>query len=282
MENNQKTIDWQGHRGARGLVPENSIPSFLKALEYPIKTLELDVAVSKDNQIIISHEPWFSHHICSKPDSTEVSKAEEKSLLIMEMTYEEIKAFDCGSRGNERFPEQQKMKTFKPSLRDMVKEIEAFCEKNNRELPFYNIEIKSHPNYYDSLVPQPTVFVQLVLKEVNELGIYDRSNLQSFDVNVLKEINKQDSKIPVAYLIESINSFEENIKLLDFQPSIYSPYHIFVHQGLVNEVRAKNMKLIPWTVNEVDRMKELISLGVDGIITDYPNKIEEVISNLEE
>ena len=282
MENNQKTIDWQGHRGARGLIPENSIPSFLKALEYPIKTLELDVAVSKDNQIIISHEPWFSHHICSKPDSTEVTKAEEKSLLIMEMTYEEIKAFDCGSRGNERFPEQQKMNTFKPSLKEMVTEVEAYCKKNNRELPFYNIEIKSHPDYYDTLVPNPTAFVQLVLKDINELGIYDRSNLQSFDVNVLNEINKQDSKIPVAYLIESLNSFEENLKLLDFQPSIYSPYHIFVHQELVNKVRAKNMKLIPWTVNETDRMKELIALGVDGIITDYPNKIEEATSKTEE
>lgn len=278
MNKSSQKFDWQGHRGARGLLPENSIPSFLKALEFSVKTLELDVVVSKDNQIIISHEPWFSQHICSKPDSSHVTPLEEKDLLIMNMTYEEIKTYDCGSRGNERFPEQQKMATYKPSLKDMVRPVEAYCEMNNRDLPFYNIEIKSQPEFYDSLVPNPTTFVKLVLKEIKELGIYDRCNLQSFDINTLNEIHNQDPKIPVAYLIESLKSFEENLKMLDFVPDIYSPYHIFVHKELVENVHSKKMKLIPWTVNEVERMKELIELGVDGIITDYPNKIEQVLS----
>lgn len=280
MNDTPSKIDWQGHRGARGLLPENSIPSFLKALEYPVKTLELDVVVSKDNQIIVSHEPWFSQHICSKPDSSAVTPFDEKNLLIMTMTYEEIKTFDCGSRGNERFPEQQKMQVYKPSLKDMVNAVETYCKEKKRSLPFYNIEIKSEPEYYDTLVPNPSVFVKLVLQEVNETGIYSRCNLQSFDINILNEIHRQDPKIPVAYLIETINSLEENLKLLDFQPGIYSPYHIFVNQELVDKVHSKNMKLIPWTVNEVVRMKELIDLGVDGIITDYPDRIETAYSNM--
>ncbi len=278
-ENMDTSFDWQGHRGARGLLPENSIPSFLKALEFPIKTLELDVVVSKDNQIIVSHEPWFSQHICNKPDGSPVTPLDEKNLPIMSLTYEEIKAFDCGSRGNERFPEQQKMKVYKPSLKDMVNEVEAHCKKINRALPFYNIEIKSQPEYYDTLTPNPTVFVKLVLQEVNDLGIYDRCNLQSFDINILNEIRKQDPKIPVAYLIESLKSFEENLKLIEFKPDIYSPYHIFVHKALVEDIHAQKMKLIPWTVNELDRMKELIELGVDGIITDYPNLIENAVAD---
>ncbi len=278
MESSPSKIDWQGHRGARGLLPENTIPSFLKALQYPVKTLELDIVVSKDNQIIISHEPWFSAHICSKQDSSHVTSVEEKSLLIREMTYEEIKTYDCGSRGNKHFPEQQKMKVFKPSLKDMVNSIESYCAQNNRDLPFYNIEIKSQPEYYDTLVPKPVTFVQMVLKEIKKIGIYNRCNLQSFDINVLNEIHKQDSEIPVAFLIETLKSFEENLKLLDFEPDIYSPYHIFVNKELVENVHAKNMKLIPWTVNEVERMKELIDLGVDGIITDYPNLIENAVS----
>ncbi len=278
MNNTSKEIDWQGHRGARGLLPENTIPSFLKALEYPVKTLELDVVVSKDNEIIISHEPWFSAHFCSKPDSSFITSQDEKNLLIMEMAYEEIKTYDCGSRGNENFPEQKKMKVFKPSLKDMVSSIESYCSTNNRELPFYNIEIKSQTSYYDTLVPNPSNFVQLILEAIKETGIYNRCNLQSFDINVLNEIHKQDPKIPVAYLIETLKSFEENLKLLDFAPDIYSPYHIFVNEELVKNVHAKNMKLIPWTVNEVERMKELIDLGVDGIITDYPNRIDLAVS----
>ncbi len=276
MESSSPKFDWQGHRGARGLLPENTIPAFLKALEFPVKTLELDVVVSKDNEVIISHEPWFSQHICSKLNGSPITPLEEKDLLIRNMTYEEIKSFDCGSRGNERFPEQQKINVYKPSLADMVKAAESYCAENNRELPFYNIEIKSQPEYYDSLVPNPTAFVTLVLKEVNDLGIYKRSNLQSFDINILNEINRQDPKIPVAYLIESLKSYEENLKQLEFKPDIYSPYHIFVHKALVEEIHSQKMKLIPWTVNEVERMKELIDLGVDGIITDYPNRIELV------
>ncbi len=280
MDSSKPTIDWQGHRGARGLLPENTIPSFLKALEFPVKTLELDVAVSKDNRIIISHEPWFSHYICSKPDGSPVTPFEEKDFLILNMTYDEIKTFDCGSRGNERFPEQQKMEAFKPSLKDMIAAVDSFCKKNNRELPFFNIEIKSQPEYYDTLVPNPVDFVKLMLKEINETGIQGRCNLQSFDTNVLNEIRRQNTSIPVAFLIETLNSFEENLKLLGFQPEIYSPYHIFVNEELVEKVHAKNMKLIPWTVNEVDRMKELIALGVDGIITDYPNRIVAAVSGL--
>ncbi len=275
MDKMQITFDWQGHRGARGMVPENSIPSFLKALEYPVKTLELDVVVSKDNKVIISHEPWFSHHICSKPDTSQVNADEEKDLLIMDMTYAEIKAFDCGSRGNDKFPEQQKMKVYKPSLKEMISSVEFYCSNNDRPKPYYNIEIKSNPEFYDTLVPSPENFVKLVLKEIKETGIYGRCNLQSFDINVLNEIHRQNPEIPVAYLIESMKSFEENLALLNFQPEIYSPYHMFVNKELVEKVHAKNMKLIPWTVNEVDRMRELLKLGVDGIITDYPNRIAE-------
>ena len=99
-----QTFDWQGHRGCRGLVPENTIPAFLKALEFPqVKTLELDLAVSKDHELIVSHEPWMSEGICTKPDGTPVLKAEAMSLKIFEMTYDEIKQYDCGSRGNARF-----------------------------------------------------------------------------------------------------------------------------------------------------------------------------------
>lgn len=273
-----REIDWQGHRGARGLLPENTIPAFLKALEYPlVKTLELDVAVSKDSQIIVSHEPWFSHHICTKPDGTPVTEAEEKDLKIYEMTYEEIKGYDCGLRGNERFPEQEKMAVYKPSLKDMVKAADARAKELDRPLPYYDIEIKSHAKYYDVFTPQPDIFVSIVLAELKAMNLTKRVTLQSFDMEILEAINRQSPDIVTAQLIENQDSFKENLKRLSFKPTIYSPYFEMVTRQLVEEVHAEGMSLVPWTVNEVTDMKRLWYLGVDGIITDYPNRIEEAV-----
>jgi len=113
-------FDWQGHRGARGLVPENTVPAFLKALSLNVRTLEMDAAISQNGDVIISHEPWFSHEISTTPDGQEVSDENEKNYLLHQMTTEDIQAFDVGSRGNARFPEQQKMTIHKPTLNEVV------------------------------------------------------------------------------------------------------------------------------------------------------------------
>ncbi len=271
-------FDWQGHRGARGLLPENTIPAFLKALEFPqVRTLELDLAVSKDQILIVSHDPWLSHHISSHPDGQPVLREEEDQLRILEMTYEALKAYDCGLRGNARFPEQQPMAVHKPSLKDMVTTVEDFCKKNSHPLPLYNIEIKSRPEWYDSLVPPPAAFVQLLLQDLQALGIKDRSCVQSFDPEVMRELHRQDATQTNAFLIENLEGFDKNMAKLDFTPSIYSPYFMFVDSSLVQQVHQRGMQLIPWTVNEVPQMKQLMELGVDGIITDYPNRIAEAI-----
>jgi len=265
--------DWQGHRGARGLLPENTIPSFIKALEFNVMTLELDVAVSKDKQIIVSHEPWFNHKICNKPDGTPVTEAEEKSLRIYDMTYEEIKTYDCGSRGNERFPDQQPMKVFKPSFMEMVGNVDLYCEQNNLRKPRFNIEIKSQPDYYDKMTPQPKEFVALMLNEIDLLGIKDRCNLQSFDFNILRAIRKVDKEISTAALVDNTKGIKANIDLLGYTPENYSPYYMLLNEDAINLAHEMGMKVVPWTVNDPEVMKKLKDLGVDGIITDYPNLI---------
>ncbi|MEM1320849.1 MAG: glycerophosphodiester phosphodiesterase family protein [Bacteroidota bacterium] len=268
----KKPIDWQGHRGARGILPENTIPAFIKALEY-VTTLELDLAVSQDGRTIVSHEPWMSSHICQPPDGRNVEEAEQMELLIYKMDYETIKQYDCGSRGNERFEEQQKMATYKPSLMDMVSNVELHCEKNSQTRPHYNIELKSQEEWYDSLCPAPQRFVQLVLEEIKLLDINDRVNLQSFDINILQEIRKQDKEMPIAYLIENLDSLDKNLEKLGFIPEIYSPYYMLLNKELIQQIHDKGMQLIPWTVNDPEVMKRLVAEGVDGIITDYPNLI---------
>jgi len=264
-------LSWQGHRGARGLSPENTIPSFLKAVEYSITTLELDVAVSKDKQLIVTHEPWFNPAICSMPNGSPMTKKTGKKLNIYQMTYEEIKRYDCGSRGNERFPEQVATKAYKPSMRDMVVAVDAHCRAKGIDLPKYNIEIKSEPEYYGVYTPSPAAFVAIVLKEVKQLGIANRCNLQSFDIAILKEIHQQDASMPQAYLIENSSSLEDNLAKINFVPNIYSPYYKLLTKEKIQVLHDKGIKVIPWTVNNGDAVRELIAMGVDGIITDYPN-----------
>lgn len=270
----KSAIKWQGHRGCRGLLPENTIPAFIKALEFSqVNTLELDVVVSKDKQIIVSHEAWFSEHISSHPNGNPVLEKEAKSLRLYNMTYDEIKKYDVGIRGNERFPDQKMIPVYKPSFKDMVQAVETHCEINQLPLPYYDIEIK----YKEHYTPSPKEFVQLMIAEIEALGIKKRVNLQSFNITVLEEIHQQDEEIIIAYLVENLQTFKKNLTYLSFKPDIYSPYFKSVTPLLVKNVHKQNMKIIPWTVNEVKDMKKMIRLGVDGVITDYPNRIEEAM-----
>ncbi len=270
-------FDWQGHRGCRGLLPENTIPAFLKALEFPqVTTLELDLAVSKNGELIVSHEPWMSESTCSKPDGTPVTKAEAMGLRIMDMTYEEIKLYDCGSRGNARFPQQQKMKVHKPSLEDMVMAVRQHCEAKKMIMPRFNIEIKSHPDGDGIFTPKVDDFAKLVVAELERLKISDRSCIQSFDVRPLQAVKKLAPTLTLALLVENEDGFEKNLQLLGFQPDIYSVDYKLLRKRDVKALHRQGIKVIPWTVNDLKSMKKLRRWKVDGIITDYPNLIAEI------
>jgi len=181
----KSSFDWQGHRGARGLAPENTLPGFQKALEFPITTLELDLAVSRDSQLVVSHEPWFSASICSHPDGRPVGEEEEQELNIFQMAYAEVATFDCGSRAHAGFPEQEPVATPKPRLWEVVALADSICNSRNRAPVRLNIEIKSRKEWDGIYTPGPAVFSELVHAELKELGIEDRACVQSFDPRVL-------------------------------------------------------------------------------------------------
>lgn len=267
-------FDWQGHRGCRGLLPENTVPAFLKALEFPeVVTLELDLGVSKDNQLIVSHEPWFNPDICRQANGDSIAKRDAEKWLIYQMTAAEIREFDCGSWGNSRFPQQQKMKTYKPVLREVVEAVRA--KYPNRAVR-WNMEIKSRPEWDGVRTPPIEVFARLVADELKNLGLEKQTTVQSFDVRALQAIHRLNPDLRLAQLIENVQGFEANLKQLGFTPAIYSPYYLFVNKKLVRQCRERGVQLIPWTVNDVPAMRRLIRLGVDGIITDYPDKIAAV------
>ena len=272
-------IQVQGHRGERGHLPENTIPAFLGALEKGVDVLELDVVISKDHMVVVSHEPFMSSLYVQMPAGDSISKSEEKSYNLYEMDYDSIRQFDTGSKGNKNFPQQRKMKTYKPLLSEMIDSIEAEVAKKGMKPVKYNIEIKSVPDEYGIYQPQPEEFVDLVMQVIKDKNLEDKINIQSFDPVPLNSLRKKYPEIEIAYLVGD-GELEENLKALDFTPEIYSPHFGMVKDSSdVRAVHLKNMKLIPWTVNNEEDIKRMIKLKVDGIITDYPERVLEKVKS---
>jgi glycerophosphoryl diester phosphodiesterase len=263
----------QGHRGCRGLMPENTISAMLKAIDLGVTTLETDAVITKDKKVILSHEPFFNHEIATKPDGSYVTGAEEKLLNIYRMNYEDIKKFDIGLKPHPRFPQQQKLKAYKPLLAEMIDSVEAYYKKNNRPRPQYNIETKSLPLTDNVYHPAPAEFVELLVEVIRSKQIEDRVIIQSFDFRTLQYLHKKYPKIKTAILIEDYDkrSLDEQLKALGFMPTIYSPEYSLVNQPLIKACHELDIKIIPWTVNTKEEIERLRSLGVDGIISDYPN-----------
>jgi glycerophosphoryl diester phosphodiesterase len=262
-------FELQGHRGARGLYPENSIPGFLAALDLQVNTLEMDVVISKDGKVVVSHEPWMSSVICW--DLRDRPVPEGRGLNIYQMTYDEVSNHNCGSQPHPDFPHQTKIPVFKPLLDEVIAEAEAFILEKELPAVWYNIEIKSTPDGDGVFHPAPKEFVRLVLEVVKAGGIADRTIIQSFDVRALQEAKEQAPDIPVALLIADSKGFERDLEKLGFVPEIYSPQYKLVTSAMVKNCRENRIRIIPWTVNEEEDMIELLEMGVDGIITDFPD-----------
>jgi glycerophosphoryl diester phosphodiesterase len=274
----QTPFDWQAHRGGRGIMPENSLPAFRKSLEIrEIATLELDVVVSKDRQVVVSHEPFFSADFCLAPGGKEIAKGDEKKHNLYQLTYAEIKQYDCGSKGNKAYPEQQKMPVAKPLLSEVLQMAEQYCRDNNRPPVHYNIEIKSTPDGDGSYHPNVTEFSTLVYEVIKQHVPLNRVVLQSFDFRVLKHWHTQYPEVALSALVANVKSAEKNVEELGFTPAIYSPYFKMISdKNAVDKIHGLGMKLVPWTVNDIADMRRLKEWGVDGIITDYPNRIAEI------
>lgn len=269
-----KEIDWQGHRGCRGLMPENTIPAFLRALDYPtVKTLELDVVISVDDRVIVSHEPWLSAEICQTSAGERLAEGDENRISLRTLTATEIATYDCGKLPHSRFPEQAKRPAFKPTLLQVFEAVDRFCVQNNRPSPRYNIELKYEEVLEPAFVPDRNTFVDLVIADLDAWGKPELVTLQCFDPPTLKVIRDKRPEIQLAYLDEFPGDLKAKMDAIGFVPPIYSPYEIHTDAKLVAEAKALDMQVVPWTVNTTERMKELLALGVNGIITDYPNRI---------
>ncbi|RIA10410.1 glycerophosphoryl diester phosphodiesterase [Flavobacteriaceae bacterium MAR_2010_72] len=272
--NSNPQIDVQGHRGFRGLFPENSIIGFKNALDAGVHTLEMDVVISKDHKVVLSHDPFMNHEIALDPSGDSISMKKEMSFNLYQMTYDSIMQFDCGSKPHLRFPKQQKLKVHKPLLDEVI----TMAEKESKGSILYNIEIKSLSEWDTIYTPKVGTFVDLVLEVVTSKGITDRTTLQSFDVRALENVKQKFPEIQTALLVDEFEKIADKMKSLSYSPEIISPYFKLLDAKTVKELQAKGFKVIPWTINKESDIELMISYGVDGIISDYPDIVLNTIN----
>jgi glycerophosphoryl diester phosphodiesterase len=263
----------EGHRGARGYVPENTIEAMKKGIDLGANVVEMDVYITKDAKVLIAHDPYVNRAISNIPGLDSITPDAAKSYIWHQMNYDDIRKIDVGIRGNTAFPKQAKQAAYMPLLGELIDSVEAYTKSKGKTV-IYNIEIKSNPKFDGVYQPDAAVIVKSVMDIVNAKNIGSRYYLQSFDKRQIQEVKKSYPDVLTAYLVDSKTmSVDEQLKDLGYTPEIYSPYYKLVSAETVADCKKHKMKLVPWTVNTRAEIESLIALGVNGIITDYPDLV---------
>jgi glycerophosphoryl diester phosphodiesterase len=271
-------VDIYGHRGARGVFPENTLEGFIYAASLGIHGIEMDVVISADKKVVVSHEPWMNPKTCTRPDNSKVGFLRRKNLY--KMNYDTIRQYDCGLRGHRDFPEQKKTAAYKPLLGEVIKRIEEYLLNDKLPPLVYNIEIKSNWVSDNELHPPPAEFVELVLKELEPFHINNRILIQSFDMRPLRNIHERKLGYMLGMLVTSPLFIKRKLKSLGFIPHTCGIFYKYANEKWIKRIHDIGMKALVWTQNDKEDMERHIPMGVDGIISDYPARVVEVIDRL--
>lgn len=246
-------IHVQGHRGARAVLPENTLPAFEYAIEVGADVLELDLGVTKDNIVVVSHDPVLDPRICRGPS---------RKAGIRELTLPELRAWDCGALKNPRFPRQ------KPAPGTPIPTLDEVFELADRGDFHFNIETKSFPDTPE-YTPSPEEFARLVVEAVRRHGLEERVIVQSFDFRTLHAVRKLAPQIRLSALYASgLRDFVSVAR--EAGAEIISPHYSLVTREKVRRAHEAGLQVVPWTANRRRIWDRLIKAGVDGIITDDP------------
>lgn len=271
-----KKFDEQAHRGGRGLMPENTIMSQKLAIDYGT-TMEMDLQMTKDKKIVVSHDAFLNHLFVLTPEGDTMSSKEGRSRLIYNMTYDSLVQYDVGSKPHPDFPDQKNISAVRPLLSELIDSVEAYASQKNHT-NHYNIEIKSSEKADGVHYPSVEEFVDSVMSIINQKNIGARTMIQSFDTRALNRVHEKWPDIRISYLVGADNDQDVQgyIEELGFKPDIFSPNYKLCTPEWVGSFHKEGIKIIPWTPNTVEEMQELKDMGVDGIITDYPNYFSEL------
>ena len=255
-----------GHRGARGRFPENSLPAFNYALEIGADVLELDMGVTSDNQIVVSHDPFINPELCL---DTQGKKIKEK-IPIHGLKLEQVQAYRCGLIPQARFPKQKKMLVKIPTLQEVFDLVKASKASGASTVQF-NIETKIVPGY-PQISPTPEEFARLVVDLVRKNGLEERVMVQSFDSRTLVSVKVMDSRIRTSQLT-SDDLTDPVAVVTSLGADILSPNLNWITKSDVELLHKRHVQVAPWTADEPQEWDRLVELGVDAIITDYPEEL---------
>ncbi len=296
-----RTLDIQGHRGARGLLPENTLPAFARALSIGVTTLELDCAITRDGVVVVSHDSTLNPDITRGEDGHWIPRGD---LAISQFTFDELRCFDVGridpaSEYAGRFPHQQAVDgTRMPKLEDVF----ALARRAGNGTVRFNIETKISPLHPQRTVA-PDVFAKTLINVIQRNRLQERAVVQSFDWRTLAVAQREAPEIETAYLSaqqtftdnilarETASPWNAGLHVSHFAGSIprmikaaggaiWSPYFGEVDVATINEAQSLGLKVVVWTVNTEADMRRMIALGVDGIISDYPDELRRVSGEL--
>ena len=250
-----------GHRGCRGIYPENTIEGFKKAIEFGVDGIELDVVVNKNQELVISHESYIDTSYCL------TNKINNESLNIYKMNISEIQDIDCGSKFVKEFPNQLKVKEKKPTYKEFKKELIDY----QGDILF---EIKCDNDLVNEYFPDYEKYAKIIFEETRFSRHFDNIYFMSFDYRILNELFKIMPNSKYIYL-SSNKEFEKQMKLLNFEPFGVGIDFKIISQKIIDLVHNKKQVIYGWTINDEENSKSLTSMGLDGVITDYPNIIKK-------
>jgi glycerophosphoryl diester phosphodiesterase len=294
-------LDIQGHRGARGLAPENTLPAFARALAIGVTTLELDCAITRDGEVVVSHDPALNPDITRAPDGKWLK---DTGPAIWSLGFRDTRRYDVGrinpaSAYAKRWPEQRPVDgTRIPRLAELF----ALVRKSGNETIRFNIETKISP-----LEPGQTTtaedFARKLISAVRSAGMAERTAIQSFDWRTLQVVQKEAPEIPTVYLTVE-KGFMDSIQrdrpaspwTAGFHVSrhggsiprmvkaaggaVWSPYYAETTLEQVKEAQSLELKVVVWTVNAPADMRRMINWGVDGIISDRPDLLRKTAGDM--
>ena len=276
-----KKVDVQAHRGGMGLMPENTLAAMLNSVDLGVNTLEMDLVVTSDGKVVLSHDVHFHHRYSTRPDGSAVEKGQPKEY-IWTMPYDSVLKYDVGVKYNEDWPEKKCILAVKQLASEVIASVEEYTKKKGLKPMKYNIEIKSREddNGLEGVCwPDYKTFVDYCAPVLQNCGLGKRLIIQSFDPRALNYLHEKYPEFTLSYLTRDQDvDFEKFMGLLNFTPEWLSPPYKNVTAEFLAEAWSRGMKVVTWTVDDPQEMQRLIDLEVEAIITNYPDRLLKILS----
>jgi len=257
-------------------MPENTVSAMKNAIDLGIKTLEFDLQLSGDGHVVVSHDNYFHPRYSTRPDGSLIMPEDPKEYLYT-MPYDSILKYDVGLRFVDRWPSQVKVAEVKPLATNLIDFTEEYAAKKGFK-PCYNIEIKSLAGEGEgTLWPDYVEFCDKCVDLLLSKNLGNRLIVQTFDTRALEYIHENWPNVILSYLTEDETDIETILGQISFKPEWWSPNHEVVTLENVAYCHARGIKVVPWTVDDPDEIRRMVSCDVDAIISNYPDRLLEIV-----